>query len=182
MAIYRDGRSVFNTSDISMLTGESDRTSLGQKLNGYVRTGKLTAVRRGVYAKPGYRPEEVACKVYTPSYISLEYVLGRAGVIFQYDERITCVSYLRREIEIEGAVISYRKLKDEILIDTAGIERKGQINIATPERAFLEMLYLDSTYYFDNPRKLDRQKIELLLPIFDSQKLTETVKKIFDNE
>jgi hypothetical protein len=182
MAIYRDSRSVFNTADIAMLSGESDRTSLGQKLNGYVRTGKLISVRRGIYAKPGYTPEEVACKVYTPSYISLEYVLGRAGVIFQYDSRITCVSYLSREVEIAGAAVSYRKLKDGILIETTGIERKGQINIATPERAFLEMLYLDSTYYFDNPRKLDRQRIEQLLPIFGSKKLTETVKKIFDNE
>jgi hypothetical protein len=179
MAIYQDKRSVFNTSDIAMITGESDRTSLGQKLNGYVRSGKLVSIRRGIYAKQGYTSEEAACKVYTPSYISLEYVLGRAGVIFQYDSRITCVSYLRREIKIGGDVISYRKLKDEILIDTTGIERKGQLNIATPERAFLEMLYLDSTYYFDNPLKLDRQKIEQLLPIFDSATITKAANKIF---
>jgi hypothetical protein len=32
-----------------------------------LRTGKLLNPRRGIYAKPGFRAEELACKIYRPS-------------------------------------------------------------------------------------------------------------------
>lgn len=83
-----------------MLVGESDFQSLDTKLNYAVRTGKLLNPRKGIYAKSGYNIEELACKIFSPSYISLEYVLQKAGLVFQYDTKITALSYLRRDVEI----------------------------------------------------------------------------------
>ncbi|MDD3331464.1 MAG: hypothetical protein WCS39_08090 [Bacteroidales bacterium] len=45
--------------------------------------------RKGFYAKDNYNPEEIACLLYPPTYISLEYVLQGAGIVFQYDSTIT---------------------------------------------------------------------------------------------
>jgi len=138
-SIYKDIRTVYKLKDIALLVGEENFSSLNQKLNYYVRSGKLFSPRKGIYTKSGYNKNELACTIYTPSYISLESVLQKAGIIFQYDSRITAISYLSRSIEIDGQTYLYRKLKNELLINIEGIDRQAnQINIATPERAFLE--------------------------------------------
>ncbi len=89
-------------------------------MNYFVRKGKLLRPRKGIYVKPHYNPEELACTLYTPSYISLEYVLQKAGVIFQYDERITVVSYLSRSVDIEGRTYAYRKISDRGMLNGLG--------------------------------------------------------------
>jgi len=178
--IYKSTRTVFRINDIAMLMYKEKADSLCKILNYYVKTGKLLNPRRGFYAKEGYKPEELACLLYAPTYISLEYVLQRSGVIFQYDSAITNVSYLTRETEIDNQIFRYRQMKGEILINTAGIIlNKDNINIATPERAFLDILYLNKRFYFDNLHILDRKAIAKLLPVYNSQTLVKTVNKLF---
>ena len=181
LAILSDKRSVFTLNDIAILVGESDFKRISERLNYCVRTKKILSPRKGVYVKSDYNPEELICTLYTPSYISLEYVLQRAGVVFQYDERVTAISYLSRSIEIENTVYAYRKVKGEILVVTDGIIRNGNINIATAERAFLDLMYLNKDYYFDNLNPLDKRLIKKILPIYDSKKLTSRVDKILKN-
>ena len=179
LTIYKDIRTIFRLCDIAMLTGETIFQSLNKKLNYYVRTGKLQNPRKGIYAKPDYNFEELACTIYTPSYISLEYVLQKAGVVFQFDSGISVVSYLRRSIEVQKQTYLYRKIKGEILVNTAGIIRQNnQVNIATPERAFLDVLYLNSDYYFDNLNPLNKDLVYKLLPIYQSKALKRRVNKI----
>lgn len=163
-----------------MLTGEQREGLISKRLNYYVREGKLLNPRRGIYAKQNYAPEELACLLYTPSYLSLEYVLQKAGVVFQYDNRLTCVSYLSRNVEIEGREYCYRRMKGEILADTNGIVCEGYTNIATPERAFLDVMYLNAEYYFDNIRPLDYKRIAALLPIYGNKRMEVRVKKLFN--
>jgi hypothetical protein len=177
-SVYQDKRRVFCLQDIALLTGESRFVSLNQKLNYYVGTGRLLNPRRGIYAKPGFTPEELACKIYRPSYISLEYVLQKAGIIFQYDSRITLVSTLSREISQTDQLFSYRKIKGEILIQTNGIEMGDTISAASPERAFLDLFYLQPDFYFDRPEALNRGIIKDLLPIYRSKALAARVKRI----
>src|SRR5574344_2741824 len=181
LSVYSDSRSVFSLKDIAMLIGESDFKRLNERLNYYVRKGKLLRPRKGIYVKPNYNPQELACTLYTPSYISLEYVLQKAGIVFQYDERITVISYLSRSVDIEGRIYAYRKIKGEILIVTQGIIQTGNVNIAIPERAFLDILYLNKEYYFDNLAPLDKNLIIQLLPEYNSKTLTAKVKKLFAN-
>lgn len=153
--------------------------SLNKKLNYYVHTGKLLNPRKGIYAKPGFKIEELACIVYTPSYISLEYVLQRAGVIFQYDSGITLVSYLSRSIEIYDEVFNFRKIKGEILVNLFGILRQhNQTNIASPERALLDLMYLNTTYYFDNLSSINKKELLRLVPIYNSKALTERIRNL----
>jgi hypothetical protein len=148
-----------------------------------VRTGKLLNPRKGIYSKPDYNNEELACLLYTPSYISLEYVLQKEGVIFQYDSRITSISYLSRTIEIEDNTFIYRKIKGEIIANSKGVNSiENRLNIATPERAFLDMLYLSKNAYFDNLNALNKEKVYDLLPIYLSKALTDRVNKLFPND
>ena len=181
-AVYKDKRTVFRLNDIALLLGETNFQSINKKLNYYVRTGKLKNPRKGIYTKPDYNPEELACTIFTPTYISLEYVLQKSGIIFQYDSGITAVSYLSRSIEVRGKTFVFRKIKGEILVNTAGINRhENHVNIASPERAFLDLMYLNTEYYFDNLNPLKKQIVYKLLSIYQSKSLSERVKKVLQN-
>jgi hypothetical protein len=149
LAIYSDNRTVFRLKDVAMLTGETRLQSLNKKLNYHVKSGKLQNPRKGIYTKPNYNPEEMACTVFTPSYISLEYVLQKAGVLFQYDSRITAIGNLSRTIEIQEQIYVFRKIKSSLLIETKGIlQKENKVNIATAEKAFLDLVYLNSETLF----------------------------------
>lgn len=181
LEIYKDTRTVFRLTDIAMLFPKEENKYLSDRLNYYVRTGRLLNPRKGIYAKADYNPLEFANLLFIPSYISLEYVLQQAGVIFQYDSRYTSVSYLNREIETEDRIYSYRKIKGEIIIDSTGILRKENVNIATPERAFLDILYLNKDFYFDNLNPLDKLLIDRIVPAYQSTALEKRVTKLLKN-
>jgi len=175
--IYKDSRTVFRINDVALLIDSNDRL-LYQKLNKLVKKGKLLNIRKGIYAKEDYKPEELACLLYTPTYISLAYVLQRSGIIFQFDSAITNISYLNREISVNELTIQYRQIKRDILLNTNGIIHKNNTNIATPERAFLDTLYLTGYFYFDNIKPLNVNKIYDLLPIYNSASLKRETDKI----
>lgn len=180
--IYKDKRTVFRLSDIAILFPEEESRYISNRLGYYTENGRLLSLRKGIYAKPDYNPLEFANLLYTPSYISLEYVLQQAGIIFQYDSRYTSVSYLSREVEVDSKIYSYRRIKEDIIIDTTGILRsKDHVNIATPERAFLDILYLNKDFYFDNTNPLDKQLINRILPIYQSAALEKRVTKLLRN-
>lgn len=182
LEIFKDKRTVFKLADIAMLFPLVESRYLSDRVGYYVQTGRLHNPRKGVYAKPLFNPLELANILYAPSYITLEYVLQQAGIVFQYDSRYTSVSYLTREIEIGGMIFSYRRIKEEIIMDTAGIVRNpDNINIATPERAFLDMLYLNKDSYFDNLNPLDRQLIDRILPAYGSVALEQRVTRLLKN-
>ena len=182
LALYKESRTVFRLKDIAILVGEENFQSLNKKLNYYVQTGKLENPRKGIYAKPGYNIEELACTIFSPSYISLEYVLQKAGIVFQYDSRITSVSYLSRDVEVGNQQFVFRKIKGSALVNTLGIIRQtNHINIASPERAFLDLLYLEKDHYFDNLNPLDKDLIYKLLPLYQSKSLSIITTKMIKN-
>jgi hypothetical protein len=179
--IYNDSRTVFRINDIAMLQGKIDNL-LFKKLNYYVKQGKLLNPRRGIYAKKAYKLEELACILYTPTYISLDYVFQRNSINFQFDSAITNVTYQNREIEVDNQTIRYRQIKREILVNPAGILlNQNNINIATPERAFLDQIYLNKNSYFDNLNSLKIDKINKLLFVYDSKSFNMRVIKIINN-
>ena len=179
LILYSTNRTVFRFNEIALLSGEQNFNSLNSKINYAVRTGKLLNPRKGIYTKPNFNEEEMACSVYSPSYISLEYVLQKTGVVFQYNPTLQSVSYLSRTININGTGYCYRKIKSGVLTNTAGIVRQANhVNIATAERAFLDLLYLEKNYFFDNLNPLNLKIIKQLLPIYQSEALKQRVKKI----
>ena len=59
-----------------MLTGQKS-SKLTKSLHYFASIGKIQNPRRGIYTKDGYDVEEMACSLFRPSYISMEYVLGQ---------------------------------------------------------------------------------------------------------
>jgi hypothetical protein len=74
--IFKDKATVFTMQGIAMAFGQGlDRNTIKNRVMSYVRKGELLNPRKAIYAKPGYDEKELACLLYTPSYISLEYVV-----------------------------------------------------------------------------------------------------------
>ena len=178
--LLRSNKSVFTVKDIALLWQEADTGTSRVRLNYYVKKGSLYHLRRGLYAKSKeYNQLELATRIFTPSYISFETVLTKEGLIFQYQKTITMASYLTREINIKNQLYSFKKIKDSVLINNAGVVNEGQTSVATKERAFLDTLYLNSNYHFDNLRSIDWDKIHDLQPIYNNQRMTKVVNKLF---
>lgn len=182
LKIYHSQNTVFTAKDIALIWKETNLDTLKARINYYVKTGKLYSMRRGIYAKDkNYDKLELATKVFTPSYVSFETVLARAGVTFQYYSQIFVASYLTREIVIDNQTYSYKKIKDAILTNYAGIESKENYSIASPERAFLDIVYLYKDYHFDNLAPLDWGKVYEILPIYGRNKRMEKkVKQYYE--
>lgn len=179
--ILNSHRTVFNVQSLRMLTECNDSQKLTKSLHYYVKEEKIRNPRRGIYTKATYDEKEMACSLFRPAYISLEYVLQRAGIVFQYDDTVTCVSYLNRIVEIDNKTYQYRIIKPELWISMEGIEQKDNILIATPERAFLDMVYLSAgNCYFDNMHPLNKTKVKQLLPHYQSKVLTERVAELLN--
>src|SRR3989338_8776265 len=139
--LLRSPKTVFSNKDVALMWGEEANNAVRVRLNSYVRSGKLIRVCRGIYAKDNnYNRFELATRIYTPAYISFETVLTRAGVNFQHYDTIFVATYVTREIEADGQKISFVRMKDYVLSNTAGIEHTEGIATATKERAFLDRI------------------------------------------
>ena len=179
-AILRSSRTVFTFKDISLMWRNTDKKAVIAGINYYISTGQLHRIRRGIYAKDkNYDKTELACRIYTPAYVSFETVLTRAGINFQYYGQIFIASYLAREIVVDGQVYQYRKIKNTLLTDSAGVLNKDGIAIATSERAFLDTLYLNTDYHFDNLASLTWDKVFDMLPLYNNKRMTRKVQEFF---
>ena len=179
--LLRSPQTVFSTKDVSLLWNENDKTIITDRLKSYVKVGKLVRLRYGLYAKDrNYNRFELATRINTPSYISFETVLGSSGVTFQYYGNIFVASYLNREMEIDGQKIEFVRMKDYVLSNTIGIENSEGYARATKERAYLDRIYVNKEYYFDNLNSLDWGKVFEILPIYHNKRLEKTVKKHYE--
>lgn len=178
--ILRSKSTVFTFKDLLLATNEAKPQLLKRRLSYYLKKGQLYHIRRGFYAKDkNYDRLELASKIFTPSYVSFETILKQEGVIFQYYSTIFVASYQTKEIVCDGQTYSFKKIKDTILLNSAGIESKGVYCVASKERAFLDMLYLNKDYYFDNLAPLDFDKVFALLPIYKNQRMIKKVNLYF---
>jgi hypothetical protein len=181
-AILKSKKTVFTFKDISLLWGMTDRKSAVAGINYYVSTGDLYRIRRGIYAKDkDYDKVELASRIYTPAYVSFETVLARAGMIFQYYSQIFVASYLAREIIIDGQTYVYRKIKDTVLTEAAGVLNQDGTAVATKERAFLDTIYINTDYHFDNLGVLDWDKVFEILPLYRNKRMTQKVRVLYDD-
>jgi len=177
--ILRSPKTVFTFKDIVLLWGDSGNR-VRVRLNYYIKKGDLIHIRRGFYAKDrDYDKLELATRIFTPSYISFETILGEAGIIFQYYNSIFSASYLTRNITINDQRYSYRKIKDTTLTDKAGIDNRDQYSVASPERAFLDTVYINRDYHFDNLSSLSWDKVFKILPIYKNKIMLKKVEKLY---
>ncbi len=177
--IYKSDQTVFTVKELSLMYPDIPQKDLLRRLSYYAKKEKITRPRKGIYAKSDFNPLELANKIYTPSYISLETVLKDEGLIFQDSGLITAVSYLTRKVTCDQINISYRKIKDEILTDETGVYKKENYFIASKERAFLDAVFIYKDYYYDNLSVLDWKKVKKIMKIYHAKALENRVKDYY---
>jgi predicted transcriptional regulator of viral defense system len=176
--LLRSPKTIFSTKDVALLWGKKSESAARVRLSYYIKTGKLIRVHRGLYAKDkNYDKYELATKIYTPSYISFETVLAKAGIVFQFYGQIFVASYVTREVIANDQTYSYKRIRDSILTDRTGIEAKEHYYIASPERAFLDVVYVSKGYHFDNLSPLNWEKVFEILSIYHNKSMEKKVKK-----
>lgn len=179
LKLYSRPETVFTLNEVSQLFPEIAYESLRDRLYYFTKVGKLKRLHQNIYAKEGYNPYELANKLYKPSYISLETVLGQGNVVFQYYETIFAVSYVTRTVSVSSISIQYRQIKGEVLTNTEGIEQKEGYFIATLERAFLDAVYIYKNYHFDNLGAINWEKVDSLKKIYKSKVFEKRVEEYY---
>lgn len=178
--ILRSNKTVFTFKDIALIWGDSNKKAVIDRINYYVKIGEMYRIRRGIYAKDkSYNKLELATRIFTPAYVSFETVLTQTGINFQFYKKITAASYQTREITIDGQTYSYKKIKDFVLTNAAGVVHAHETSVATPERAFLDTVYIHSDYHFDNLGPLHWDKVFEMLPIYKNKRMEKTVTEFY---
>ena len=125
----------------------------------------------------------LANKIYSPSYISLEFALSYHGVIPETVYEITSVTTkATRRLETLGKVFSYRRIKKSAYTGY-GTEKQGTASffIADAEKAFVDTNYFRiinaqeplSRFHKD---KINPEKALYYAKLFNNLKLTSIIK------
>jgi hypothetical protein len=178
-AILKSKKTVLTIQDIALLWRETITQATRVRISYYVKKGELIHLRKGIYAKSrDYNRLELATSIFKPAYVSFETVLVAEGLIFQVYEKIFAASYASREVIVDQQIYSYRKLKDPVLVNPVGVRLIQETSIATPERAFLDSLYINADYHFDSLLPLDWDKVYKILPIYTNLRMEGRVKRL----
>lgn len=136
---------IFSSSEIRSLFGVS-AVAASALLHRYKKEGYILQLKRGSYVFPDALPPDVyvANKLYSPSYISLEFALSYHGVIPETVYEITSVTpKTTRRFETLGKVFSYRKIKKTAYTGYEIQKQQGlSFYIADAEKAFVDANYL----------------------------------------
>ena len=180
--LYESPKTILTTKDIVLIWEETNTVNLTSKIKYYAKEGSLIRLTRGVFAKNReYDIKELATSIYTPSYISFETVLREAGIIFQHHDSIFVAGPYPTTKKIGDKTITVRKLKDSVLFNALGVKNEKNYSIATPERAFLDTIYLSPKFYFDNLRSINWETCFALAKIYDNKQLIKRVTQYQKN-
>ena len=179
--LLKSGQTVFSTQDLAILWAISDTNYLKTKIYRLTNSGTLKRIRRGIYAlDKDYNRFELANKLVSPSYVSLQTVLAQKGVLFQYDSTIYSIAGRSIQASIREQTFVYKKIKDDIMLVRQGTEVENGVTMATLERAILDMLYLEKDCYFDNPNSVDWDKCFSLAKMYNNTKLNQRLTKLYE--
>lgn len=175
---------IFTANDIRALFGVSAVATAGL-LHRYKKQGFILQVKRGMYVFPDALPPDVyiANKLYSPSYLSLEFALSYHGVIPETVYEITSVTTkATRRFEAVGKVFSYRTIKKEAFTGYTIQKQNGvSFHIADAEKAFVDTNYLrlmqrQKPISRFNKEKINAAKALHYASLFTHAKLTGIIK------
>ena len=133
----------FTVADLERVLGLKKKT-LYVTLNRLTKSGVLTRLKKNVYMvfTGGVDVEKIANEIYYPSYLSFEKALSEYGILSQIPFTLTFAT-LRpsKKLIISNTEIEYSHIKKSLFF---GYETRNEKNIALPEKALLDELYLMS--------------------------------------
>ena len=165
----------FNINQVLLWEKDFDRNNLTR----WCHKGLLVKLRNGHYAFPKYRQvpgfaRYVAGQIYSPSYISLHSALSFYGIIPEEVVQLTSVSTLKTAtFKNEFGTFQYQNVKESLFF---GYEIKPLADgrgvlMATPEKAILDLLYLNSYYMTEQDMEELRLDEDYLQNDLDSERL-----------
>lgn len=180
------GISLFTIVEIQRLFGIT-KVATNFLLQRYTKRGFIIRLKRGLYAFPDALPSDlyIANKLYSPSYISLEFAMAYHGVIPEIVYEITSVTTKatrRFEVKTLGKVFSYRKIKKAAYIGyNLQKSQDKSFNIADAEKAFVDANYLrllskQKPISRFRKEKINRAKAIRYAEFFGNKKLISVIK------
>jgi len=157
---------LFRYADVEKFTGNANVF-----LTRALKSGLVERIARGVYVNAFLKNwpeiEEVACYLRTPSYISCEWALNLHGVLLQSPVVCTVLTLSTavgsaRNLPYGGVTIEFSHLAARLF---TGFETRGGFNLALPEKALLDTIYLRKSIPLRDELDLallDRQRLDLL--------------------
>lgn len=133
----------FTIADLEKITGLA-RRSLYVTLKRWVDDGFLERVGQGIYipAMMDVSLENVAAQLYIPNYLSFESALSRYGILNLVPYTLSFATPRKtRKFTLGKQGVEFRQISAGLFF---GYEMKNGINIAAPEKAFLDQLYFQS--------------------------------------
>lgn len=178
-----------------LLAGDVDPKLIRIQLSRWIKAGKIYQLRRGLYSiAPPYQRQQphpflVANHLQKASYVSLQSALSFYGLIPEVVNITTSVSTGRPErLDTPLGTFEFRHIKTELLFGYRMTELGEQSAlIATPEKALLDLIYLqpggDSPAYLkelrlQNIERLDKDLLRRQSEKFNTPKLQNAVKGI----
>lgn len=184
----------FNINQVLLWEKCFDRNNMTR----WCRKGLLVKLRNQYYAFPEYRQvpdfsRYVANRIYKPSYISLHSALSFYGMIPEEVVQLTSVTTLKTaKFENAFGTFHYQNVKTPLFF---GYEMKMMQNgrallFATPEKALLDLLYLNPYYKTEQDmeelrldedfmqNELDRDRMMSYLLKIESKTLDQKIKRL----
>ena len=175
---------VFGANNIRALFGVSAVAATGL-LHRYKKQRFILQIKRGLYVFPDVLPPDlyIANKLYSPSYVSLEFALSYYGIIPENVYEITSVTTkATRRFETLGKIFSFRKIKKSAYTGYE-IQKQGGLSfyIADAEKAFVDANYLrlmnrQKPISRFNKEKINSKKALHYAKLFGNNKLTSIIK------
>ena len=161
----------------------------------WIKKGYLKSIRKGLYllinAQTDINLLALASKIYTPSYLSLEFALNYYGIIPDIPGTYTSVTSRKTMVyKNEFGNFTYQKIKSDLFFGYIIQKDKNvTFQIATPEKAILDYLYLNKNKLIaeenfwrelriDEEFKFDLKKIQEYKKLFNSKKVSNLVDSL----
>jgi len=161
----------FNTHQVYAWDPGFDRNNFVR----WVKKGLLLRLRQGYYTFPEYKDQAdfalfFANRMYRPSYISLHTGLAFFGLIPEAVVHITSVTSLKTaSFQNDFATYTYKSIREELMFGyrSKAIGRGQSIQLAQPEKALLDLLYLYPFYHTEQDMEELRMDEDFLHDDFD---------------
>lgn len=183
---------IFSTQDLKNMGYKV----VNSRLSYLNKKNQITKLRNGLYILTAKKefviPENIAFRLYEPSYISLEWALQAYGLIPEIVYNVTSVTAkTTRKFTNSFGLFIYKNIRADLFWGYKKEEKNGQSYlIAEPEKALLDYIYLNRSRIGDDEairelrlnqdilKSLDWNKINEYLRIFANKKLTGIINKI----
>lgn len=155
------------------------------------KLGLFLRLKKGLYTLKTDIPreQEIANKLYQPSYLSFEYALAYYNIMPEMVYSITSATTKpTREFDVQGISFNYLKIKKQAFTGYQLVRaQEKNFFIAEPEKALVDYLYFVSLGKKGkndrlNVSSLDKQKALSYAALYDRVSLNKLIEEVFKQE